>query len=328
MGYLVFLVIAQCDFTSVLDSLPDWPIATNIIEFADSVNGLGDDLCTLSDSFDDPSTLANWQRVYQVEQWPEDQLETWDIDFSQPGHMTMMPYASSWYEDLRGVLAFKEVGGDFVVSTRFRITNRAGTWAPGELYSLGGIFIRAPRNITPLTWTAGGENYIFLSAGAANDPGWFQHEVKTTVDSNSVLDITYVCTNQPNNVCPNIPTFELIGARLEGEHFILMRRTPEGEWVIHRRYHRNDLPATLQVGLTTYTDWETVDALYWPEDQFGHNNTVITTGNPDLIAEFDEITYRRPQIPAEHQGKDFSAIYNPLDPSTISDEELLDFLAP
>jgi hypothetical protein len=31
--------------------------------------------------------------------------------------------------------------------------------------------VRAPRFITPATWTTGGENYVFLSLGAGNTAG-------------------------------------------------------------------------------------------------------------------------------------------------------------
>ncbi len=304
------------------------PALTACPIFADSFEAvlapaLPDDLCVLSDDFEDPSTLAQWQRIYQVEGWPHDQLETWDIDQSAPGRMTLMPYTSSWFQDLRGVLVFKPVDGDFVVDTRFTATNRAGTGAPAALYSLAGLFIRTPRPISsPAQWTPGGENYVFLSAGAADTPGTYQHEVKTTIDSDSVLHITSAC----NPTCPAVPVFQLRAARLDGVHMILLRR-PEGEqWLIHRRYRRDDFPPTLQVGMTSYTDWGSILGTYWPDDQFGHNITLITDGNPDLLARFEHIRFARPRVPPALQGRDFSAPFDPGNPSTVSDAELLSFL--
>ncbi len=304
------------------------PLWARCVLFADSFEPDGapfpaDDLCALSDHFDDPVTLSDWQRLYQVEGWPHDQLETWDIDQTAPGQMTLMPYTSSWYQDLRGVLVFKPVTGDFVVDTRFTATNRAGSGAPNALYSLAGIFIRAPRPIeSPDDWTPGGENYVFLSAGAADAPGSYQHEVKTTIDSDSILQISSAC----DPACPAVPVFELRAARLDGVHLILLLRPAGGDWRVHRRYRRDDFPATLQVGLTTYTDWASIQGVYWPGDQFGHNMTLIGDGNPDLLARFEHVNYARPRIPAALAGRDFSAPYDPADPTTVSDAELLQFL--
>jgi hypothetical protein len=231
------------------------PLFASNFEAGDALQ-VFDDLCALDDSFDDPATLADWQRLYQVEGWPFDQLETWDINATRAGHMTLMPYTSSWYQDLRGVLVFKAVAGDFVVSTRFQASNRAQTGAPNSLYSLAGLFIRTPRVISdPAQWTPGGENYVFLSAGAASDPGLYQHEVKTTIDSDSQLTISSACEQG----CGPTPVFELRAARLEGGHFILLRRPEGGEWQVHRRFPRSDMPAGLQVGLTTYTDWASIN---------------------------------------------------------------------
>ncbi len=284
-----------------------------------------DDLCPLSDDFENSASLSQWLRVYQTEGWPADQLELWDIGATRAGHMSLMPYTSSWFEDLRGVLVHKLISGDFIVSTRFHANNRAGNGAPQSLYSLAGILVRAPRAITsPADWSPGGENYVFLSAGSADTPGSYQYEVKTTIDSDSQLHIEPACTGS----CPGLPIFELRSARLEGEHIILLRRDFEGVWHIHRRYPRPDLPPTLQVGMTVYTDWASIDGVYWPDDPFGHNMTVITGGQPDLLAQFDHFDFRRPHIPPKLAGRNFSAPYDPLDPATVSDAELLSFLAP
>ena len=152
-----------------------------------------DDIAHLSDEFDTPSTLANWQRVFQVEGWGFDQLEQWDINQSHPGRMTMTPYTSSWFQEWRGVQAYKQVTGDFVVTTDVEPTGRSGSGPPNRQYSLSGIMVRTPRNnITNgrADWTPNGENYIFLSMGAASQPGTAQFEVKTTINSSSNLEIT------------------------------------------------------------------------------------------------------------------------------------------
>jgi hypothetical protein len=260
-----------------------------------------DDLTPLSDEFNDASTLSKWQRVYLVEGWGANQLQVQDINTTRPGHMIMIPSTSTWYNDYRGELTFKEVTGDFVATADVEVTNRAGTGAPNSQFSLGGIMVRAPRQITPQTWRPGGENYVFLSIGAADHPGMFQFEVKTTLNSNSVLDLTPAPGGHAT----------IQWARL-GSVFIALRNIG-GTWSVHRRYYRPDMPETLQVGMTVYTDYPDASKF----SPLVHNSTVITTGNPDLIAAFDYFRFARPRIPAALAGANFS---------TVSDADLLSFL--
>lgn len=265
-------------------------------------------LYLMTDEFDSAATLSNWSRIHVAEGWNADQLEVWNIGTTRTGWMTMIPYTSTWYADYRGVLAFKTVTGDFCVTTRVETSNRAATGAPGRDYSLAGIMVREPRAITnpAVDWAAGGENYVFLSHGTANTPGTYQYEVKTTEDSSSNLEIS----SAPAAIT------EIRTVRI-GSAFIMLRR-PDGapSWIVHRRYPRADMPATLQVGLTCYTDWPNVSGM----DPYTHNSTVNTGANPDLIAQFDYVRYRSVAVPAPYVGLDLT------DPLEVSDADLLTFL--
>lgn len=264
------------------------------------------DLSALTDEFDNPASIADWSRVYQTESWGANQLEEFDIDTTRPGFARMVPYSSSWFDNWRGVLAYKLVEGDFVVTTRVQSRNRAETGPPGSQYSLAGIMIRTPRNITPATWTPGGENYLFLSFGAAGDPGNYQFEVKTTVNSMSTLVYEDIASDEST-----------IQAARFGEVFILLRRTPTTAWTIHRRYHRPDMPQELQVGMTCYTDWPLVQAT----DPFTHNGTAYAgQGNPDLVASFDYYRFQNIELPQNLMGLDL------LDEGEVPDSALLSFL--
>ena len=260
-----------------------------------------DDLAPLSDEFNDASTLANWKRVYAVEGWGANQLEAQDINTTRPGKMLMMPFTSTWYNDYRGELTFKEVQGDFVVTTDVEATARAGGVAPHSIYSLAGIMVRAPRAITPATWHPGGENYVFLSLGAGNPAGQFQFEVKTTVNSNSTLILAAAPSSHA-----------VIQVARIGSYMIMLRNS-DGNWTVHRRYYRPDLPSIVQVGMTTYTDFNNASGL----PPFQHNSTVIHGGSPDLIAAFDYFRFARPNVP--------SSLLN-ADLMTVSDAQLLAFL--
>lgn len=288
-----------------------------------SVNALpppaNDDIAHLSDEFDNAATLSDWQRVYQTEGWGFDQLEQWDINQSDPGRMTMMPYTSSWFQEWRGVQVYKQVTGDFVVTTDVEPTSRSGSGPPNRQFSLSGIMVRAPRNdITNgrADWTPNGENYIFLSMGAASQAGTPQFEVKTTMNSASNLEIT-----------PGGSRARIQVARL-GSAFIVLRQIDNSQWEVHRRYHRPDLPSTMNVGLTTYTDWGTCNAVgfeYHNTNRLVGSHPRLTGGNvtasPDLIARFDYVRYRRPAVPANLVGHNF------VDPVQVTDAELLAFLA-
>jgi len=259
-----------------------------------------------SDEFSNPATLALWQRVDVLEDWGADQLQSVDIDVTRAGHFTLVPHASTWYQDWRGVLVFRPVTGDFVATASVHVERRTGAGAPTSQYSLAGILVRTPRAITPATWAPGGENYVFLSLGAADQPGSYQHEVKTTEDSVSTLQIS---------PAPGADA-EIQVARI-GNAFIMLRRPlPAGAWTVHRRYPRSDMPATLQVGMTVYTDWPTASTL----TPFDHNQTVIAGGNPDLVAQFDYFRFAAPVVPAPLAGLDLT------DPGQVTDEQLLDFL--
>jgi hypothetical protein len=260
-----------------------------------------DDLTPLSDEFNDAATLSQWKRIYAIEGWGANQLEIQDINTTRPGRMVMVPFTSTWFNDYRGELTFKEVTGNFVVTTDVEATQRNGSGAPRSRYSLGGIMIRTPRSITPATWQPGGENYVFLSLGTADQPGTFQFEVKSTVNSNSGLIPSFAGT----------PRALIQYARI-GAYFIALHAI-DGVWTVHHRYFRPDMPATLQVGMTVYTDYPAASSV----SPLTHNSSVIRAGTPDLVAAFDYFRFARPQVPP--------ALVN-ANLNQVSDAELLAFL--
>lgn len=260
-----------------------------------------DDLASLSDTFDDAATLKQWQRVYEAEKSRANQLAKFDINTAHAGQMVMVPHASVWYQDYRGVLAYKQVTGDFVMTTRMHVSGRDGKNPPRSSFSLAGIMLRTPRDVTPQTWRQGGENYVFLSAGAADRSGSWQLEVKTTQDSRSQLETS-----------SGQPSVTLRAARI-GAHLILLYKFDDGQWVIRKRYHRPDMPAKIQAGLTCYTDWNTCKNMQPAQ----HNQTVIRNGSPDLIARFDHVTFARPALPENLKNANWS------DPGQVDDATVL-----
>ena len=290
------------------------------------------DIRPLSDEFDHAATLGDWRRIWREEFWNADQLEQFDIAETRAGWMSMVPYTSVWYEDFRGELTYKEVAGDFVATTRVAARNRDGTGAPGSTsggppgseFSLAGILVRAPREdiacCDPGGWQPGRERYVFFSIGSADQTGSWQFEAKTT--RAAIPPETHSVSTLETSPAPGGES-ELRIARI-GIYVILLVREPGDPWRVHRRYVRTDLPATLQVGMTCYTDWAVAST--WPS--FEHNGSVVahawqdpsTPAVPDLRAQFDWFRFARPQLPGALVGIDLA------DASLVPDVDLLAFL--
>ena len=281
-----------------------------------------DDLAPLGDEFEDNSTLSQWLRLNDTEGWHADKLELLDINESAPGSMRIMPYTTTWFMDLTGPLVYKEISGDFAVTMRMNVQRRDGQLGrPQREFSLGGIMIRTPRSIasaaplpaapatTQLSWPPNGystdwepdtENYIFLSVGTSDNNGpnniW-NYEVKTTVDGQS--NLYYGREGVPADT--GIVTLQAVR---RGSTFILLRQHDTGEWIVENRYDRPDMPGTLQVGITTYTDWGNImsNGMYTNSDdhsrQYHHNRNVMTAANgfavdPDLVVDVDYVHFAR-----------------------------------
>ena len=126
----------------------------------------------LNNEFDNQVSLsANWLNINDVEQWNSEHLELFGIDNIVSSHLHIMPKTGTWYANYRSNLLFKELSGDFVMTTEVSSTNRAMDDIPRLQYSLGGLMIRSARdypNGALNDWTAGGENYIFMACGNAN----------------------------------------------------------------------------------------------------------------------------------------------------------------
>ncbi len=148
-----------------------------------------------------------------------------------------------------------------------------------------------PEGAYTTPWTPGIENYIFLSYGYADAAHWgdvgggtWYNEVKTT--SNSLPELYAVQTGIPSG--EDRTTLQAV--RVEQTFLLLRRHGPEQPWIIENRFDRAEMPATLQVGITAYTDWNSVSAI----NEFHHNRTVNPGGNPDLVADVDYYRLRRP----------------------------------
>lgn len=253
------------------------PIVMGVLGLAGPV--YSDDLVALSDNFNHAESLGNWQRHHVLYGFP-DQVAVLGVDQVTPGALHIEPQVSTWFEDYCGPLLFKEVTGDFIVTTRIRVTGIGGG-VPQSDFSLAGLMVKAP-DPTPGVWSAGEANWMFLSTGMGTG-GQPQFETKDTIDGESELILAPAPTGW-------------LRLRIErnGATFTLSARGAGQAWQTLRVLDRPDLPETLQVGMTTYTDWPSVTA--YPGGPLAFNTALVESppGNRDLVAQYDWIRFRRP----------------------------------
>ncbi|MEE9440209.1 MAG: hypothetical protein V3V14_14480 [Saprospiraceae bacterium] len=281
-------------------------------------------LSKLSDEFDNVCSKYDWENVNTTEGWNASHLETQDVNVTNEGQLTLMPWTTAWYANYRSNLMYKEVANDFVFTTYVSATNRAENDMPGALYSLAGAMVRTEKSMTDgiNDWVAGQENYIFLSLGFASTnhsscsgcPGP-HFEVKSTTNSSSNLNVTSIDTAAALIRIIKINDAIIVLHQVDGQNFEIVQR-----------YSRPDMPNTVQVGLVAYTDWNKV---YTYTNSF-HNSHTLNANlnpdpssnqnlafNPDIIAKFDYARFEEPQIPANMIGLNFA------DANEVSDVEIL-----
>ena len=234
-----------------------------------------DDISALSTDFDTPQALAAWS-----EHAPEGFTPKWEEPRIEDGRLVLEPRSSGWFEDNQAGHLYHEIAGDFIATTRIEVT---GTTAdlPQTSFSLAGLFVRAPRDVSAATWTPGQENWLFFSVGTAAPAGEPHYEVKTTTNSLSTLKIL------PAQSGP----VDLRIAR-HGELFTLLARPEGSDWAVVDQIIRPDMPHILNVGLTAYSDYDSVAPIY-PDFQ-RYNTQGVVEDNADLIAYVDSFTLRRP----------------------------------
>jgi hypothetical protein len=190
-------------------------------------------LPTLSDEFDDPATLSQWQ-VMQGD-LADGVAPTYDISRTTPGELTITPGRSWWVDGTRAFYLYKPVAGDFVVTARLRVTGRGGG-SPTADWSLSGLLVRRP------TDNRAQESWLSFRVGRRAGKDVFER--KTTVAGTSTLVLTPA---QPGWV-------ELRIARV-GRYFVLLRLYPGGRWTQHFVYVRRDLPLALTAGIDAFSGY-------------------------------------------------------------------------
>jgi hypothetical protein len=243
------------------------------------------DIAALSTRFDSPAALSGWREHVVPGFSPK-----WAPPVVEAGALLLRPHSSGWFEDMQAGHLFREVEGPFVVTARLRVEGtRAPT--PQTLFSLAGLFARAPRpGLTAANWTPGRENWLFFALGSAFPAGAPQFEVKTTTNSLSTLRIFDAAEAYPQGR----PAWVELRVARQGELFSLLHRI-EGrrDFTLLDQFIRPDLPPRLDVGLTAYSDWNT-ETNHYPD--FAAYNTRPAPRNADLVARVERVEFRRPTV--------------------------------
>ena len=225
--------------------------------------------------------LSEFENLSDIQEWkqhsPEGFAPKWEDPEVDDGMLVLKPYASTWYNDYQGGHLYKEVTGDFELTTRLRVTGLEGG-VPSKSFSLAGIMARAPRDFTAETFTYAKENWVFITTGSAQPVGTQQYETKATKNSLSALEL---------HDAP-IGWVDLRMLRV-GHTFTLSAKPADtDDWEQHRVVELEDMPTMLNVGLIAYSNWNAVAATTLDYNELG-----APSWSPDLIAHVDWVRLRR-----------------------------------
>jgi hypothetical protein len=204
----------------------------------------------LDDDFEDAATLECWT-----------QLGAASVTATiENGQMVLEAAAmTQWVDDQEAALLYKEITGNFLLETSVQVHDGSeGATMPS--WRLGGLLARDPDD-------GGGENHV----------GWFMGSGDTDQSHTFLYQNTVDGTSEDGNLgspSGSIP-WQLRMCRV-GDDVILVRMTGTG-WQEWNTYARPDLPATLQVGMTAFS-----------------NNASV-----DLVVEFDEVVFTVPSSSAD-----------------------------
>lgn len=234
------------------------------------------DISALSDSFDDLN-LNSWKQLHVEEGWANN-IKSLSVD---KGVLNFQTHTCGWYADFHGAYLYKEVEGNFDVKVKINVTGQHAD-IPSVEWSLAGLMARKPSTLTKSTWEAGQENYVFITTGIAEQLNTPVYETKTTVNSSSTLNL--ISSSEGYRYLRIV--------RINSSFFLLTKEENQTNWVLRKRFNRNDLPPKLQLGYIAYTGWNSVRELH--NKPFEFNSTEITNRQADIVVLIDYITFMRP----------------------------------
>lgn len=279
-------------------------------------SAVSQDLSSQNDEFNDAQSISQWKLFHETEQW-NSKIKKMDVNTTEKGCLYLEPYSSGWYADLQAPFLYKEITGDFDVRAKIKVKGK-NTEIPQALWSLAGLMVRQSKKTTSADWQPKSENWMFITTGIAEDPKLIVLETKNTLNSASSLKL------RPSGG----GWMELRIVRI-GSSFILMYKLEKDKtWTIQERFYRPMLPATLQVGLNAYTDYQSIDPKITRDNPFEFNKTNFTQGKPDLVLLVDYIRFNKPKMTLQKSDNVWynNVFHNNLTDYSISNEKILSML--
>ena len=228
-------------------------------------------LGSFSDEFEGADSVKRWKSFNEAEGWPNRiaQMEVRD------GQLRIVPSSGAWWAGYHGVYLFKEVAGDFVVTTRLKVTGKGGG-EPANIWTISGLLVRSPVD-AKIPREQRRENWIYLMTGRG--PGEARVvDAKSTVNGNNLWDVTPARDGW----------YELRIARL-GPLFLEMVRGDGEEWTLRKRILRRDLPERLQVGINVTSDFKLSASM--PSAKY-NAELFPDRSSPDSVTLFDYVRFQ------------------------------------
>jgi hypothetical protein len=251
-------------------------------------------LRALSDEFDTPASLEHWQRFSVAESWP-DRIESIDVGRSNPGNLSVIPNSGAWWAGYHGVFLFKPVNGDFVLTTRLKVTGKTGG-EPANIWTISGLMVRVPGDLS-VAAEQRKENWAYLMTGRGP-------RVDRVIDAKSTLNSVNAWDITPAGA----GWYELRIARL-GPLLVLLTRTEGGEWTVRKRIFREDFPRTLQAGINVTSDFRLSSSM--PPARY-NAGLFPGEGNRDSLTLFDYVRFHpvpdKPELLGQIAGKELQSI--------------------
>ncbi|MGD1841014.1 MAG: DUF1349 domain-containing protein [Thermonemataceae bacterium] len=227
--------------------------------------------------------VCNFNSKEEMNQWDALTIDGWKSKIRtlkvEDSKLIFEPTSSGWFEDNYAGFLYREFTGNFELTTKIKVEGTTSP-LPNTAFSLAGLFVRVPREIDANSWSRQGENWMFFSIGSATKPGKPQFEIKSTYNSQSTLKIYPA----------KAKWVELKIVRVS-EVFTLLHKFEGEEWKILDQFIRPDLPDTLQLGITAYSDWPSVSEIYPNYEEYNRNGTKQDSG--DLRAYYDYISIEK-----------------------------------
>lgn len=208
-----------------------------------------------SDDFSNAATLSNWLNR-QVIEGSNNQIATWNINSIVSGNMVLVPSSGNiaWYQTSVGPFIYKNVTGNFVVSTRLSAHSVNNTQnPPGNVYNAAGLLVRDP-----------------ASAGTSNQ-NWIEMALGNHWTVTGLVNLSTVNSAESpfNPVAGTTLNVSLRLCRIGSVFTMYISTDNEQTWTLRDTFTRTDLPNTLQVGMSLAA--------------------ANANGNPDIQADYDYI---------------------------------------